>query len=134
MTALVERYVLWLKSHDLTGDVVAEPRYKLADKKLKSAFTYIYNNGTDNIPAVTVRERLTSHELKFDPKANNVCGLQLVEMIAHPSHHNLRAAYDGQPAMKAQFGLKVVDILNRERYRRNPYSKKIEGYGTKRLP
>lgn len=134
MRALVERYVLWLNSHGLTGDVVAEPRFKFADKKLKNAFRYIYRNGTENIPAQTVQARLTSQELKFDPKSNNVCGLQLVEMIAHPSHHNLRAAYPGQPPMKAPFGIKVVDILNRVRYRRNPNNGQIEGWGTKRLP
>jgi hypothetical protein len=134
MTALVERYVLWLNSHGLTGDVVAEPRFKQVDKKLKNAFQYIYYNGTDNIQPQTVQARLTSHELKFDPKANNVCGLQLVEMIAHPSHHNLRAAYPNQPPMTAQFGLRVVDILNRARYRRKPKTNQIEGWGTKRLP
>jgi hypothetical protein len=133
LTALVERYVLWLNTHGLTGDVVAEPRFKRVDRKLKSAFQYICYNGTDNIQSQTVQARLTSHELKFDPKGNNVCGLQLVEMIAHPSHHNLRAAYPNQPPMMAQFGIKVVDILNRERYRRNPKTR-IAGWGTKRLP
>lgn len=134
LTALVERYILWLNRHSLSGDVVAEPRYKQADKKLKAAFAHIYYNGTDNIPAPTVQTRLTSAELKFDPKANNICGLQLVEMIAHPSHHNLRAAYPNQAAMTAKFGLKIVDILNRERYRRRPDTDQIEGWGTKRLP
>jgi hypothetical protein len=55
-------------------------------------------------------------------------------MIAHPSHRNLRAAYPDRPPMKAQFGLKVVDILNRERYRRKPNTNQIEGWETKRLP
>lgn len=134
MRALVERYVLWLNAHHLTGDVVAEPRFKQVDKSLKRSFEHIYNNGTDNISAATVQACLTSHELKFDPKANNVCGLQLVEMIAHPSHQNLRAMYPDQRPMKAAFGLKIVDILNHERYRRNPKTRRIEGYGTKRLP
>jgi hypothetical protein len=44
--ALIERYVLWLNRNKLTGDVVAESRYKKEDKALKKAFTYIYNNGT----------------------------------------------------------------------------------------
>ena len=28
MIALIERYVLWLRRHKLTGDVVAEPKFK----------------------------------------------------------------------------------------------------------
>ncbi|WP_315743596.1 MULTISPECIES: DUF3800 domain-containing protein [unclassified Bradyrhizobium] len=134
MTALVERYVLWLNAHNLIGDVVAEPRFKLVDKKLKAAFQHFYYEGTDNIPSAIVQARLTSHELKFEPKSSNICGLQLVEMIAHPSHHNLRSTYPGEAPMTAPFGLRVVDILNRERYRRHPKTGKIEGYGTKCLP
>ena len=69
MRALIERYVLWLNRHKLTGDVVAEPRFKKVDKKLKKSFSYIYDHGTENIPAAIVQARLTSREIKFDPKA-----------------------------------------------------------------
>lgn len=134
LTALVERYVLWLRSKNLTGDVVAEPRFARVDKKLKAAFAYIYANGTDNIPAATVQKHLTSAELKFDPKANNICGLQLVDMIAHPSHHNVRAGFPNQPEMKAAFGLRVVDLLKKDKYRRNPWNGITMGWGIKRLP
>jgi hypothetical protein len=134
LTALIERYVLWLNSKNLVGDVVAEPRTPRVDKKLKAAFKYIYRNGTANISPALLQKRLTSHELKFDPKENNVCGLQLVDMIAHPSHHNVRAGYPNQPAMTAAFGLKVVEILKNDRYRRNPWNGIIMGWGIKRLP
>ena len=97
MRALIERYVLWLNRHKLTGGVVAEPRFKKVDKKLKKSFSYIYDHGTENIPAAIVQARLTSREIKFDPKANNVCGLQLVEMIAHPSHRAMKARFTGEP-------------------------------------
>jgi hypothetical protein len=133
MRAIVERYVLWLHRHGLTGDVVAEPRFKRVDKALKKSFAYIYDHGTENIPAQTIQRRLASHEIKFDPKANNVCGLQLVEMIAHPSHQSIKAEVTGNP-MTAEFGLKVVEILNRSRYSRNPKTGDIGGWGRKRLP
>jgi hypothetical protein len=134
MTNLVERYVRWLDDHDLTGDVVAEPRFKQVDKALKASFEHIYVRGTDNLSPQFVQARLTSKELKFDPKPNNICGLQLVDVIAHPSHQHLRSCYPNEPPMKAPFGLKIVDILKRERYRRHPKTKWIEGRGTKRLP
>lgn len=133
MRALVERYVLWLNRHGLTGDVVAEPRFKKQDKRLKKSFNYIYDHGTEHIPPAIVQRCLTSREIKFEPKAANVCGLQLVDMIAHPSHQAMKAQYTGEP-MTARFGLKVVDILLRERYGRNPKTGVIEGWGQKRLP
>jgi hypothetical protein len=133
MRALIERYVLWLNSKKLTGDVVAEPRFKKQDKKLKKSFSYIYDHGTEHIPAATIQRCLTSREIKFEAKSANVCGLQLVEMIAHPSHQSLKAEYTGVP-MTARFGLKVVEVLMRARYRRKPNTQFIDGWGRKRLP
>ena len=133
MRAIVERYVLWLNRQGLTGDVVAEPRFKKVDMALKKSFAYIYKHGTENIPPATIQKCLTSHEIKFDPKANNVCGLQLVEMIAHPSHQSLRAEALSEP-MTAEFGLKIVELLYRSRYSRNPKNGDVVGWGRKRLP
>jgi hypothetical protein len=133
MRAIIERYVLWLNRHGLTGDVVAEPRFRKVDKALKNSFQYIYRNGTEHIPPKIIQRCLTSHELKFDPKANNVSGLQLVEMIAHPSHQSLKAKFTGEP-MKAAFGSRVVEILERKHYARDPKSGRIDGWGKKWLP
>ena len=133
MRALIERYVLWLNRNRLTGDVVAEPRFKKQDKKLKRSFTYIYDHGTEHIPAATVQRCLTSREIKFATKSENICGMQLVEIIANPSHQALRAKCTGEP-MRARFGQKVVDILLRARYSRHPKTSVIEGWGQKRLP
>jgi len=133
MRAIVERYVLWLKRHGETGDVVAEPRYKKVDKKLKASFQYIYRHGTEHIPPELIQRHLTSHEIKFEPKAANVCGLQLVDMIAHPSHQALKAKSSGVP-MKPSFGSRVVEILLRSRYARHPYTRVIDGWGQKLLP
>lgn len=133
MRALVERYVLWLNRHKLMGDVVAEPRFKKQDKKLKRSFSYIYDHGTEHIPAEIVQKCLTSREIKLAAKNVNVCGLQLVEIIAHPSHQAIKAQFTGKP-MTARFGRLVVDILLKERYARNPKTRIIEGWGQKRLP
>src|SRR5579863_1760524 len=62
LTALLERYVLCLNSHNLTGDVVAEPRFPRVDKKLKAAFKHFYTNGTDNVLPPVIQKRLTSHD------------------------------------------------------------------------
>jgi hypothetical protein len=133
MRALIERYVLWLNRHGLTGDVVAEPRFKKQDKKLKVSFNYVYDHGTEHIPAAAVQKCLTSREIKFEAKKANVAGLQLVDMIAHPSHQLICAEYTGIP-MNATFGRRIVDILTKHRYARNPKTGGIDGWGRKRLP
>jgi Protein of unknown function (DUF3800) len=133
MMALVERYVLWLRRHSLQGDVVVEQRFKKQDKKLKSAFTYIYNNGTWNISRRIVQTHLTSKEIKFENKKANIAGLQLVEMIANPSHQYLKSKCNGQP-MLARFGREIVDVLNEKRYSRDPKTGRIKGWGLKLLP
>lgn len=133
LTALMERYVMWLKLHGEIGDVVAEPRYKLADKKLKRAFQYIWANGTDNVTAKEVQACITSRELKFQAKMTNDCGLQLVELIANASHRGTKARQLGEPFRDA-FGGKVYEILEKKKFRRHPKTMKIDGYGRKWLP
>jgi hypothetical protein len=133
MLALVERYVLWLRRQGLTGDVMAEARGKPEDKALKEAFSYLYENGTGNIPAATVQRHLTSREIKLQKKDANVCGLQLADIIANPSHQLLKCKLRGEE-MKAAFGSRVVEVLNKCRYAREPKTGKIEGWGLKTLP
>jgi hypothetical protein len=133
MRALIERYVLWLNRRGLTGDVVVEPRFKKQDKKLKLSFNYIYDHGTEHIPATTVQKCLTSREIKFEAKAANVAGLQLVEMIGHPSHQSMYAEMAGA-TMTARFGSEIVAVLSKHRYARNPKTRVIDGWGRKKLP
>jgi hypothetical protein len=133
MRALVERYVLWLNSYGLQGDVMAEARFKKQDKKLKKSFNYIYDHGTEHIPHFTIQRCITSRDIKLETKEANVAGLQLVEMIAHPSHQALKAEVVNV-AMTARFGSRVVEILKRSRYRRHPKTMQIAGYGQKILP
>src|SRR6185437_3364502 len=83
--ALVERYVLWLNRNHLRGDVLAESRDKGQDKALKKAFSFIYEHGTKDIPPETMQRCLTSREIKLEKKEGNICGLQLVDVMANPS-------------------------------------------------
>jgi len=136
MTALVERYVLWLNRHHLTGDVIAETRFKRVDRALKESFQRFYHRGSDNIPPAVVQRCLTTRELKLEPKKSNVSGLQLVELLANPSHAGTKAKYTKQPS-PLNFGSKIYAVLEAKTYCRNP--KKlgidgIDGWGQKWLP
>jgi hypothetical protein len=132
LMVLVERYVRWLAEVGAVGDVMAESRGKREDLRLKESFSRVYASGSEWISAEQVHERLTSCQLKVKPKAANVTGLQLADLIAHPSCAHMRAQREGR-ALSATFGAQIVDILVRLKYRRSP-SGVIERWGTKWLP
>jgi hypothetical protein len=133
MRALIERYILWLNRHHLSGDVMVEPRFKKVDKALKKSFEFIYEHGTEHIPAHVIQRCLSSREIKFSAKRENVCGLQIVDLIAHPAHQGTKELYAGH-VMKQSFGSKIYEVLERKKFSRNPKTFKIDGWGQKWLP
>jgi hypothetical protein len=110
-----------------------EARHKRVDKALKKAFAYIWDNGTGNVSAADIQACLTSKELKFATKRDNIAGLQLVELIAHSSHHGTKAQHTGIEA-RASFGKRIYDVLVARKYCRHPKKLTIAGWGQKWLP
>jgi len=133
MRCMIERYVLLLNDAGLTGDVVGEARTKKVDKKLKASFARLYEEGTDQIAGAVVRKRLTSQNVKLEPKSANVAGLQIADLIAHPSFRAMRLTRENKE-LPNDFGAKIVQILNDKKYRRSRNSGQIYGYGLKWLP
>jgi hypothetical protein len=130
---LIERYVLWLRRHNYTGDVAAEPRNSGPDRRLKESYRGIYNNGTDHIPARTVQRYLTTKELKFTPKSANCPAMQMCDLLAYPSFKAIKREKLGEEPLQ-DFGQRVVTILEETKYGRNPNNGKIWGIGKKWLP
>jgi hypothetical protein len=73
LTAMLERYVMHLEAIGDEGDVMAEWRGVLPNRKLEAAYQYIYKNGNDNIKADRFQTRLSSAQLKIKTKSAN-CG------------------------------------------------------------
>jgi Protein of unknown function (DUF3800) len=132
MTCMVERFVRLLDEAGLTGDVVGEARTKKVDKKLKASFLRLYEEGTSAMSAANIRKRLTSKNIKLEPKSSNIAGLQLADLIAHPSYRAMKLARENKAAPD-DFGSKVAEILNAKKYRRRKDGQ-IHGYGLKWLP
>jgi uncharacterized protein DUF3800 len=132
MLALLERYVLWLKSAGSYGDVMAESRGKKDNKKLIESYARLYRGGTDFVDKKLFQQRLSTKELKIKDKRANVAGLQLADLLANPS---MRAVIceKTHTQMTAGFGSQIVEILNRAKYRRR-FDGVISGVGTKWLP
>ncbi|MBN1824708.1 MAG: DUF3800 domain-containing protein [Candidatus Eisenbacteria bacterium] len=129
---LVERFVLFLNSKHALGDVMAESRGGKEDLRLKESFARIHVEGTEYVPVELVQERLTSRQLKVKNKKNNIAGLQLADMIAHPS---FRACVTKKQKEKLPetFGGQIAAILESKKYHRDPKGR-IEGWGRKWLP
>lgn len=132
LEVLVERFVLWLERRDAAGDVLAESRGKQEDSRLKTEFEKIYMKGSSGLVASRVQARLTSKELKVRPKATNIAGLQLADLIAHPSFVATKARRHGDP-LPNNFGGQIAAILEADKYDRDPRSC-IDGWGRKWLP
>jgi hypothetical protein len=132
LTVLVDRYVRWLEEKDATGDVMAESRGGNEDIRLKNSFERLYDTGTEHVGADLLVERLTSRQLKVKPKSTNVAGLQLADIIAHPSFRATVKRHSRE-ALPDNFGGKIAGILEKSKYHRSPEGK-INGWGRKWLP
>ncbi len=130
LAVLLERFCLFLKRIHSIGDVMAESRGGNEDKRLKKSFRKLMEEGTSYIPSADFNSVFTSVELKIKSKLNNISGLQLCDLVAHPSRREIllenQKITDNR---KDIFGDKICEILQ-EKY--DTYKGKI--YGKKLLP
>ncbi|HNU62862.1 MAG TPA: DUF3800 domain-containing protein [Methanofastidiosum sp.] len=129
---LIERYVLWLKEQRSVGDVMAESRGGKEDRRLKDSFERVYQNGTEYLKSEMFSAYLTSRQLKVKLKSNNIAGLQIADLIAHPSYRAILAHHNHEN-LPDNFGGKVAWILECSKYYRSS-SGEVDGYGQKWLP
>jgi len=132
LSVLVERYVLWLQAKDAVGDVMVESRGRKEDMRLKDSFVRLYSMGNEYYSPDTFARYLTSKQLKVKLKTNNIAGLQLADIIAHPSFRATLARRNNKP-LANNFGGKVAAVLEESKYHRSPQGR-IEGWGRKWLP
>lgn len=64
---------------------MAESRGGKEDMRLKKSFERLWKEGTQYVPPDQFQGSLTSKQLKVKPKTANVSGLQLADLLAHPS-------------------------------------------------
>ncbi len=132
MKVLLERYIMWLKDKGAQGDVMAESRGGKEDRRLKDSFLRLTTEGTEHIDATAFGRWLSSRQLKVKPKANNIAGLQLADLIAHPSWRAIEAIRNGLP-LPSNFGGRIARLVLDHKYRRSPDGQ-VEGWGIKWLP
>jgi hypothetical protein len=128
---LFERYCLILNRRRAKGDLMSEARGKREDERLASAYGQLYEYPTP-IHRDVVNRCLTSKRLKIEKKSENVTGLQIADLIAHPSAMLARTWFNGEPKPSG-FGWEIVQTLRRgKKYHR--HWGRIKGAGLKWLP
>ncbi len=127
LAMMIERYLFFLEQNNTIGDVMVESRGGKEDRRLKQSFTTLWEQGTDFVEADRFQACLTSKQLKVKPKANNISGLQLADMLAHPSRNEILRKEGRLEKPLAPFATKVVRILKGKYYRSDTqiYGKKF---------
>jgi len=132
MEVLVEKYVQFLERNNSIGDIMPEGRMGKQDQRLQNAFIGVMARGTYYVPRARMREQIPSSNLKFRYKKDNVAGLQLADLLAHPSHMAIREMM-GHSVDLGGFCNQVKAILKGHKYDRSNTGR-VTGYGMKWLP
>jgi len=132
MEIMVEKYTQFLERKKDIGDIMPESRQK-KDRFLQSAFDEVYSTGTYYVPKSRMHSAIRAKSLKFRTKKDNIAGIQLCDLVAHPSHMYTRKLM-GHEVELGPFSIRVTDILRADKYDRSSRDGTIKGYGIKHLP
>lgn len=124
--ALLERFCGRMARMNNEGDVLTECRGGSQDRALKEAFNQLATNGGRYLSPAH-RARLTSKQIKVKPKASNIIGLQIADLLARDIKRELLASKDRCKAPKG-FGAELVATVQ-SKYNRHLYNGRIAGYG-----
>jgi hypothetical protein len=111
LAVLLERFVFFLNRKRRFGDVMAESRGGKEDDRLKKSFSRLFEQGTQFVSPLQFQNALSSRQLKVKPKANNVSGLQLADLVAHPSRNEILNEHGLLGREIAPFARSVITIL-----------------------
>lgn len=140
LAGLIARYAGWLHyAVDGVGDVMAEARYKKADRNLGEVYRQIWQYGTamypgpKPVPAERIQQRLTSKELKLKEKNRNIAGLQLADLLTYCCKVDTLRAYGRTAPSLGPYSCLVLAAVQ-PKYNRNVYTGVVEGYGRILIP
>jgi hypothetical protein len=97
---------------------MAESRGGKEDMRLKKSYARLWEQGTQFVEPGQFQERLTSKQLKVKTKTNNIAGLQLCDLLAHSSRHEILWENRLVERPPAPFAEKVIHILGAKYDRR----------------
>ncbi|MBN1591994.1 MAG: hypothetical protein JW941_01950 [Candidatus Coatesbacteria bacterium] len=106
---------------------MAEARGGKADMRLKDSFARLVRDGSNFVSGQRFQNALSSKQLKVKPKARNISGLQLADIVAHPSRNEILRDSGLLENEIAPFGREVIKILQPKYYQsgRRVFGKKL---------
>lgn len=130
LMVLLERFILFLEEKKAKGDVMIEARGAKEDNELKKIYGNLYEKGTKFVDYGKFKNHLTSKRLKVKPKKSNISGLQIADLLAHPSRKEILRWHGYGLKDKYDFGNKVISIIKLKYYKASVNW----GFGRKFLP
>lgn len=113
---LLERFIFFLNQQNARGDTMAESRGGKEDRRLKDSFERLWEQGSNYVEPQQFQRALTSKQLKVKLKTNNIAGLQLADLIAHPSRNDILKENSLLERDIAPFTQKIIEILKDKYY------------------
>lgn len=131
---LMERFHRWLRERGIQGDLMIEARGSREDRKLKELFRACMESDTPglSVRARDLRRTFTSKELKIQPKSANEGGLQIADLLAHPSRIQILREHGLLDRPSPSFASEIIkQALTPKYYRRDG---EATGFGKTLLP
>lgn len=132
MEIMVEKYAQFLERVGSIGDIMPESRMGKVDERLQKACDDVRATGTPFVNSQRIASAIRASNLKFRKKSDNVAGLQLCDLLAHPSHMRAREIM-GHDVNLGPFAQRVCAALEKDKYDRS-WNGTVKGYGIKHLP
>lgn len=134
---LMQRYQYWMQDlskqyGDIMGDIMAEARGGNEDRVTKETYRLIYQG--DGYNKLKGAERYySSKEIKLKRKKENIAGLQLADLLSHPSRRYILSQHGLANNLSPEsFEQSIVEVLVERKFRK--YQEKIEGAGAVLFP
>lgn len=132
MAIMADKFTRFLERKGAIGDIMPEARMGKKDTHLQQAYEAVRRDGVYYVSGSQICAAIPSGNLKFRPKADNVAGLQLADLLAHPSHMIVRER-QGHDVALGSYCRRIKPLLIESKYDRSNGGT-IMGYGMKWLP
>jgi hypothetical protein len=126
---LLQRFAGYLNHINRIGDVMAEARGGKEDLLLQESYTRVYTHGIWGVTSgAYFQSALSSRQLKLRGKKTNISGLQLADLIGHPTKMWVLRYYGIVQDEPAPFAGRLMNLVERK-FNRQLYKNRMEGYG-----
>ena len=125
---MLERYCGFLNLFNVVGDVLAESRGGKEDLQLKEAYRNIYRSGTQFRSPEFFQKTLSSREIKLKPKATNIAGTQIADLLAHSCKTEILIDKKVIKKWSKVFSKTICEVI-KSKYNQHIFNGRVYGYG-----